>query len=144
MVETAATSLRPRRSLHALPTPAILFVLTGLLLIGASPAYQHDDGTFGDAMEAAMHRMHRDMQVPSSGSVDRDFAAMMIPHHRAAVEMAELQLRYGADQRLRRLAQGIIVEQKQEIAVMEEVLAALPSGPLQGRESNAGGGTDLK
>ncbi len=46
--------------------------------------------------------------------------------------MAEAELRFGKDERLRRMAQGIIVEQRQEIAVMQAILnekAALPPLP---------------
>jgi len=77
-----------------------------------------------------MARMHRAMAASPTGDPDRDFAAMMIPHHQGAVEMAEAELRFGKDERLRRLAQGIIVEQRQEIAVMRQVLDTLPSAPL--------------
>ena len=73
-----------------------------------------------------MARMHRAMAASPTGDPDRDFAAMMIPHHQGAVEMAEAELRFGKDERLRRLAQGIIVEQRQEIAVMRQVLDTLP------------------
>ena len=76
---------------------------------------------------AGMARMDRDMMQPASGDPDRDFAAMMIPHHQGAVEMAEAELRFGHDPVLRRLAQGIIVEQRQEIAVMRQALVALPA-----------------
>ena len=48
---------------------------------------------------------------------------MMIPHHQGAIDMAEIELRFGTDERLRRLAQGIIVEQRQEIAVMRKILS---------------------
>ena len=71
---------------------------------------------------AAMTKMHRDMHVASSGDVDRDFAAMMIPHHQGAIDMAQAVLRYGRDQQMRRLAQEIIVEQQQEIAIMRQLL----------------------
>ena len=74
-------------------------------------------------MAGAMQRMHQAMAVPSTGDPDRDFAAMMIPHHQGAIDMAEVELRFGKDERLRRLAQGIIVEQRQEIAVMQGILS---------------------
>ena len=48
---------------------------------------------------------------------------MMVPHHQGAVDMALLELQYGKDERLRRLAQGIIVEQRQEIQLMQSILA---------------------
>jgi uncharacterized protein (DUF305 family) len=47
---------------------------------------------------------------------------MMIPHHQGAIDMALIQLKYGRDERLRRLAQAIVVEQGQEIAYMRSLL----------------------
>jgi hypothetical protein len=35
--------------------------------------------------------------------------------------MAKLELLYGSDPRLRRLAQGMVVEQSQEIALMQSI-----------------------
>lgn len=89
------------------------------LLSGAALAQTND---FATAMAGAMQRMHQAMAVPSTGDPDRDFAAMMIPHHQGAIDMAEAELRFGKDERLRRLAQGIIVEQRQEISVMQAIL----------------------
>ena len=85
--------------------------------------------TFASVMAAAMARMDHAMMAPATGDADRDFAVMMIPHHQGAVEMAEAELRFGRDPVLRRLAQGIIVEQRQEIAVMRQAIAALPPAP---------------
>ncbi|WP_238280986.1 CopM family metallochaperone, partial [Methylobacterium goesingense] len=81
--------------------------------------------SFDAVMAQSMTRMHADMMVPPSGDPDRDFAAMMIPHHEGAIAMAQAELLYGKDPVLRRLAQGIIVEQGQEIAVMRRALADL-------------------
>jgi len=100
-----------------------LTIASCLPLLAAAPAER--DG-FAAAMDTAMARMDHDMMQPSSGDADRDFAAMMIPHHQGAIEMAEAELRFGHDPVLRRLAQGIIVEQQQEIVVMRQALAALP------------------
>ena len=83
------------------------------------------DNTFAAVMAAAMERMDHDMMTPPSGDADRDFATMMIPHHQGAVEMAEAELRFGRDPVLRRLAQGIIVEQRQEIAAMAWRITAI-------------------
>ena len=83
--------------------------------------------TFASVMTEAMARMDHDMMTPATGDADRDFATMMIPHHLGAVEMAEAELRFGRDPVLRRLAQGIIVEQRQEIVVMRQAIAALPA-----------------
>lgn len=72
--------------------------------------------------DAAMQRMMADMEVKPSGDIDRDFAAMMIPHHQGAIDMAVAQLRYGRNEQMRRIAQEIIVEQQQEIAAMRLAL----------------------
>jgi uncharacterized protein (DUF305 family) len=77
-------------------------------------------------MGEAMRRMDAGMSVPPTGDPDRDFARMMIPHHQGAVDMALAELRFGKDERLRRLAQGIIVEQRQEIDLMQSILDGKP------------------
>jgi len=77
---------------------------------------------FAAANDAAMAKMMAGMAVAPSGDVDHDFAAMMIPHHQGAIDMAQAELRYGRNEQLRRIAQGIIVEQQQEIAAMRLAL----------------------
>jgi hypothetical protein len=71
---------------------------------------------------SAMTRMLVGMEIRPSGDVDHDFAAMMIPHHQGAIDMARAELRYGHNEQLRRIAQEIIVDQQQEIAVMRLAL----------------------
>jgi hypothetical protein len=68
--------------------------------------------------DAAMTKMMNDMTVEPTGDVDRDFVAMMVPHHQGAIDMALAVLRYGQNEQLKRLAQEIIVTQQQEIAAM--------------------------
>jgi uncharacterized protein (DUF305 family) len=115
-------------------TVAALTIVTVLLGRGAaragtpqmematSHAGAGDGDTFMVMMDEAMRRMDAGMNVAPTGDPDRDFARMMIPHHQGAVDMALAELRFGKDERLRRLAQGIIVEQRQEIAVMRSIL----------------------
>ena len=73
-------------------------------------------------MSKAMMDMHMAMDQPYTGDPDRDFARMMVPHHQGAIDMAQQEMLYGKDVRLRRLAQEIIVTQQQEIAVMQLAL----------------------
>jgi hypothetical protein len=68
--------------------------------------------------DAAMNKMMSDMVIKPSGDVDRDFIAMMTPHHQGAIEMAQAVLRNGRNEQIRRLAQEVIVTQQQEIAAM--------------------------
>ena len=91
------------------------------LLAGAQtllPASTSAETPFLSENETAMRKMMADMSIKPSGDVDSDFAAMMIPHHQGAIEMAEAELRYGRNDLLRRIAQEIVVEQQQEIAAM--------------------------
>lgn len=105
--------------------------ILGLLLIAyASLAFGLDAHEFQKAMDASMQRMHQGMMVGYSGNPDADFARMMVAHHQGAIDMATIELTFGKDQQLRRLAQGIIVEQQQEIKVMQGVLASLSSTAL--------------
>ena len=76
------------------------------------------EAPFLDENSAAMTKMMQDMAVPPTGDVDRDFVAMMVPHHQGAIDMALAVLRYGHNEQLKRLAQEIIVTQQQEIAAM--------------------------
>lgn len=68
--------------------------------------------------DAAMIRMHAAMTIRPSGDIDRDFVAMMIPHHQGGIDMAVAVLRHSRNAQVRRLAQEIIVEQQQEIAAL--------------------------
>jgi hypothetical protein len=71
---------------------------------------------------SAMTKMMIDMGIQPSGDVDTDFAAIMTPHHRGAIEMAQAELRHGHNEQLRRMAQEIIVTQQQEIMAMRLAL----------------------
>jgi uncharacterized protein (DUF305 family) len=87
--------------------------------MGSGPA----ESEFAAQMMQAMERMDAGMMAAKpTGNPDRDFAAMMIPHHQGAIDMAKLELIYGRDPVLRRLAEGIIVEQQQEIELMQRYL----------------------
>jgi uncharacterized protein (DUF305 family) len=98
----------------------------GLVAVAAAsaiPASREPDGTaFAAENDAAMAKMMKGMHVRSSGNVDRDFAVMMIAHHQGAIDMALAELRHGRNERLKRLANEIVVEQRQEITVMKAVL----------------------
>jgi uncharacterized protein (DUF305 family) len=81
--------------------------------------------------EAAMTKMVNGMSVKPTGDVDRDFVAMMVPHHQGAIDMAQIILRNGHNEQIKRLAQEIIVTQQEEIAAMRLALGEPlpPSSP---------------
>ena len=88
--------------------------------IASTPATAAAAETYAAMIDDAMNHMNAGMvKAPMNGDPDHDFAAMMIPHHQGAVDMAKAELLYGKNPILRRLAQEIIVSQDQEIQVMQ-------------------------
>ena len=86
------------------------------------PSPEYAEAT--EAFRVGNERMHHGMAVEPSGDVDRDFAAAMLAHHEGAVDMARVELRYGRDPDLRRLAEAIVVAQEEEITMMRNWLSA--------------------
>lgn len=96
---------------HATPTAALQPFIASL------------DKPYAVLVDDAMAVMNHGMaQAPMNGDPDHDFAAMMVPHHQGAVDMAKAELLYGRNPVLRRLAQEIIITQGQEIQVMQGAL----------------------
>ena len=105
-----------------------LALLSAAACLSTGPA----EAPFLAKSDAAMTRMMAAMKIKPSNDVDRDFVAMMVPHHQGAIDMAEAELSYGHNEPLRGLAQEIIATQEQEIAVMRRALgeplpASVPS-----------------
>jgi len=68
------------------------------------------------------HMMGMDVdleELKTATPFDKAFIEMMVPHHKGAVEMAEVELARGADPELKTLAQEIIDAQKREIEQMD-------------------------
>jgi len=101
---------------------AIAFVYAGSPARAAGAASGGPEAPFLSENDQAMTRMMDGMSIKPSGDVDRDFVAMMVPHHQAAVDMAKAELKYGHNEQLRRLAQEIVVTQQQEITVMRRAV----------------------
>jgi uncharacterized protein (DUF305 family) len=110
----AATSLAlahgPTSAYHVRGTMPVQYVAD-------RPDYSEEQ-SFQSENDVAMNKMMADMTVKPTGDVDRDFVAMMVPHHQGAIDMAKAFLRYGHNEQLRRMAQEIVVTQQQEIAAM--------------------------
>lgn len=107
-----------------------------LLLLIAQPVQgEGPEAAFLAETGAAMGAMMGAMDYPSSGDVDKDFVALMTPHHQGAIDMAIAVLKYGKNEQLRRIAQEIIVEQQQEIAAMKLAIG-VPLPPSSAAKSS--------
>ena len=97
-----------------LPRLLVAFALSASVGIPAALADQHTED-----FKNAMDKMQSAMPMELSGNADADFAKAMIPHHQGAVDMAQVELKYGKDPELRKRAEKIIAEQQREISDME-------------------------
>ena len=109
---------------HILPVACLVAVAATAVIVTVPSDATSLQEAFIAENGAAMDKMMSAMAIKPSASIDHDFAAMMIPHHQGAIEMAQAELRYGSNEQLRRIAQEIIVDQQQEIVAMR---AALPT-----------------
>ncbi|GHO65133.1 hypothetical protein KSC_040250 [Ktedonobacter sp. SOSP1-52] len=90
-----------------------------LALKGIASSSNPEEMLFMAKSGAAMTRMMAAMKIRPSNNVDKDFVAMMLPHHQGAIDMAKAELSYGHNEPLRGLAQEIIATQQQEIVAMQ-------------------------
>jgi uncharacterized protein (DUF305 family) len=91
----------------------------GMGMMPGMGAMQGGEDPHEAALGAVNRRMHREMSQPGSGDADVDFARAMVAHHRGAVDMAKLALAFGDDPEMRKLAEGVIAAQTEEIRTLE-------------------------
>ena len=125
----AAAVLVPLRSLAPPSLADFMSAMCGSDGASAGSA----EGNFLRANGLATSRMMTGMKIEPAGDVDEDFVAMMVPHHQGAIDMALVELRYGHNQKLARIAQEIIVTQQQEIKAMR--LSVVPERLAVARDS---------
>ena len=81
------------------------------------------DSAMQQELMQGMNQMHQDMMAAMQyQDPDVAFAAGMLPHHIGAVKMAEVELKYGKDPEMRKLAENIINAQQAEIEQMQKWL----------------------
>jgi hypothetical protein len=88
-------------------------------------------GAYQSKYRTIMEEMHRDMDRVTLVRDDKiNFLRQMIPHHQGAIEMSELIIESTNDRRIINIAQGIITEQRNEIAIMNYLIQELQSDTI--------------
>lgn len=106
------------------PASAVALLLAGALaLAGCSTTAESDHSSMPGMDHSASEASGADANAADANAADVMFAAMMIPHHEQAVEMADLVLgKKGIDPRVVDLAERIKAAQAPEIETMQEWL----------------------
>ena len=88
------------------------------------------DNGLMSSMNAMMDKMS---SMKMSGDFDLDYANMMIGHHQGALDMSNIELSKGADEKMKTMAKNIITKQTGDIAKLREFVQAYkPSGMKHG------------
>jgi uncharacterized protein (DUF305 family) len=92
----------------------------------------HDNMNNGmmSSMQSGMQKMQA---VNITGDFDVDFANMMVEHHQGALDMAQMEISQGKDEKLKSMAQKISTDQKKEQQELRDFVAGYkPSGMKHG------------
>lgn len=113
------------KKLWLIPTLGLAFSLSAMANNSHHHSMNMDETTTPMQQELmqGMDKMHQDMALAMQyKDPDVAFAAGMLPHHIGAVKMAEIELKYGKDPEMRKLAENIIKAQQGEIELMKKWL----------------------
>jgi len=97
-----------------------------LLAADKSAAAMNDYMAAMTRMDAGMKTAMDSMHQNGEATADHHFVMMMIPHHASAVDMAKVELKYGSDPKLRKMAQTIVSTQNKEIDELKKWQKAHP------------------
>jgi hypothetical protein len=89
------------RLLIAFAPPSHVFAHEAHPAVQPATAAVLDEAPFLKENDDAITKMMNDIEIKPTGDVDRDFVAMMSPHHQGAIDMAISEPRYGKNEQLR-------------------------------------------
>lgn len=78
------------------------------------------------AYRAVLARSGIRLAIPFTGDADQDFVGNMAPFHQAAIDLAEVELKYGRSPAVRRIAGHIVAEDEHENNEMNAWLGTHP------------------
>ena len=83
-----------------------------------------------EGQHASTRSLTQKQEAAGTGSIDRDYAALFMPHHRNSLTLARAELQFGRDERLQQVAYFVLRDQEREI---EQVRAWLHHHPIKHR-----------
>ena len=72
------------------------------------------------SMQSSMQKMQ---SMNMTGEFDVDFATMMIEHHQGALDMAQMEISEGKDEKMKSMAEKILTDQKKEQQELRDFLS---------------------
>ena len=117
---------------------AVLFVFLCMFSSQVHAQMSHNEKSYYENYRSILQVMKEAMaKAPQTGDPALDFLDEMIPHHEAAVSMAENILKYGTNDQVKKLAEAILREQLNGIAKMEELRNRLQANPQVNKQAEA-------
>lgn len=81
-----------------------------------------DKGPSSQALNGIIARINQDVALPFSGNTDTDFVKRMIALHQGAIDIAKVELAFGKDADVRKVAEDVIKSNEDDITKMQEWL----------------------
>jgi len=110
-----------------------LGVIIGILCFSCMSiiaASSQNESIYLERYQSILQTMKNAMEnAPKTGEPALDYLYQMIPHHEAAIAMAENVLQYGRNQKVKQMAQKTIKEQTNEIAKMRGIIKKIKVNP---------------
>lgn len=93
------------------------FLISAVIYIGAINTALAADNDHAKGYEKSMHLIRQEIEY--SDDADINFVRAMLRHHQSAIDMAKIELQYGDDPEIRKLAEDTIKAHEIEIEQMQ-------------------------
>ncbi len=104
-----------------MPMMKMMQEMHGKMMGGGMPMQpKGDTGPSSQAFNGITAKMHQDMAITFTGNADVDFVKNMIAHHQGAIDMAKVELAFGKDPEVKKVAEDVIKAQEAEIAWLRD------------------------
>jgi uncharacterized protein (DUF305 family) len=93
--------------------------------------------TDNELMSSMNNMMTKMDSMQMTGDFDTDFATMMNEHHQGAIDMAQIEVSKGSDEKVKRMAQNIIAKQTVEQGKLKNIVNGYKLGQAKPDSTHA-------